>query len=795
MCSTNKPQTQSSKHDPPPPPFDPLQPSIPISYPIKTLEELASRAYFESFHYPFNKSSVPLRSSSSENRGRTLVCHDFKGGYTDDDKWIQGGINENAYAIWHWYLIDVFVYFAHYLVTLPPPSWTNAAHTHGVKMLGTFITEGTEGRKVCDEVFATKESAQLYAERLAELAANLGFDGWLMNMEVALDVEQIPNLKEFVSHLTQVMHSSVPGSLVIWYDSVTITGELSYQNQLNDQNKPFFDICDGIFANYWWEEDYPKQSAVVAGDRKFDVYMGVDVWGRGTYGGGQWNTNVALDVCKKSEVSTAIFAPGWVYETDQPPDFQTAQNKWWGLVEKSWGLVKFYPNALPFYSNFDQGHGFHISVEGGQVSNSPWTNISSQAYQPFLEFKDTPKPDSIQVSVDFKEASYSGGGNIVFKGTLQGHDEFTTRLFQGNLLLGELPLYITYSVKSDPGSLMGLTFHFSSASNENTSVLIAPHEMNKSSNNFGKVIAPRSIGSPETAAPGWIIQESSIEMNGYTLTEIHAVCYRPKPETRNPRLGYLSHDSAPNPSDYYAAIGDIRIKNSKQNPNFPSPNSWLVEAQNVKWNSGPPGSKLLNVKIVWNLKDGSKFEFSKYNIFVEKIPKKAVANSGRRVKGVQEYVGAAYVEAFYVSDFSTDPSTTSSLKFIIQACSIDGVFQKRDDSPFLQLDVEASHQVAIAISDSSKKCGTDATLGRRYIKHKDHQKLMWFDDSLQEIAKNVIVEMVRRIGKLEREIICLVMLSSFCCVSIIILSIILEMHDFVNTKFRIPVEEESRKRV
>lgn len=39
-------------------------------------------------------------------------------------------------------------------------------------------------------------------------------------------------------------------------------------------------------------------------------------------------TNVALDVIKKNDVSAAIFAPGWVYETKQPPDFQTAQNRY-----------------------------------------------------------------------------------------------------------------------------------------------------------------------------------------------------------------------------------------------------------------------------------------------------------------------------------------------------------------------------------------------------------------------------------------------------------------------------------
>ncbi|KAK1322047.1 hypothetical protein QJS10_CPA03g01106 [Acorus calamus] len=311
-----------------PPSFDPSKPSTPISYPIKDLDSLQSRSFFDSFHYPFNKSSVPLPAPdvAAPDRPRILVCHDMMGGYVDD-KWVQGGSNAEAYGIWHWYLIDVFVYFSHNLVTVPPPCWTNAAHTHGVKVLGTFIVEWDEGKLIAEKLLSTKESAKLYAERLAELADALGFDGWLLNMEVSLDVEKIPILKEFISHLTQTMHSTVPGSLIIWYDSVTKDGDLFYQNELNEYNKPFFDLCDGIFANYSWEEDYPKRSAHVAGERKFDVYMGIDVFGRGTYGGGEWNTHVALDVLKKDDVSAALFAPGWVYESKQGPDFETAQNR------------------------------------------------------------------------------------------------------------------------------------------------------------------------------------------------------------------------------------------------------------------------------------------------------------------------------------------------------------------------------------------------------------------------------------------------------------------------------------
>ncbi|KAJ4720129.1 Cytosolic endo-beta-N-acetylglucosaminidase [Melia azedarach] len=671
-----------------PPPFDPTEPSVPISYPIKTLKDLHSRAYFDSFHYPFNKSTVPLQNAALPDRPRILVCHDMQGGYVDD-KWVQGGTNADAYAIWHWYLMDVFVYFSHDLVTLPPPCWTNTAHRHGVKVLGTFITEWAEGKVIANELLSSKESARTYAERLAELAFTLGFDGWLINMEVKLDVERIPNLKEFVSHLTQTMHSSVPGSLVIWYDSITIEGDLKWQNKLNEKNKPFFDICDGIFVNYTWKADYPKLSAAVAGDRKYDVYMGIDVFGRGTFGGGQWNINVALDVLKEDDVSAAIFAPGWVYETKQPPNFQTAQNHWWSLIEKSWGGLQNYPKVLPFYSNFDQGHGLHISIKGGQELDTPWNNISSQGFQPFLVFRDDPNPD-IQVLVDFKEASYNGGGNVTFRGTLGNNAQFIARLFQGELLLGDSPVYFTYSVKSEGNSLLGLLLEFSSSTKETKSLLLASWGMDLPSTKFSKVIVPREVKAPEVA-PGWVIQECSIVMNGYTMTGISAVCYRPVPEisglsvesTADGQRNALSRS----PAEYFAVLGDITIKNSGQNSDFPPSTSWLVEAQYIKWTSGSEGVKTLNVKIIWALKDGNDSWFPKYNIYVEKQAKKAVGNLDGKLEAKHNYLGVAQVEAFYVSNLVI-PSKTDSLRFIIQVCAVDGTSQNLKDSPFLLLDVK-----------------------------------------------------------------------------------------------------------
>jgi mannosyl-glycoprotein endo-beta-N-acetylglucosaminidase len=40
-----------------------------------------------------------------------------------------------------------------------------------------------------------------------------------------------------MKYLTDRMHKVMPGSLIIWYDSVTYIGELKWQNKLNAENR------------------------------------------------------------------------------------------------------------------------------------------------------------------------------------------------------------------------------------------------------------------------------------------------------------------------------------------------------------------------------------------------------------------------------------------------------------------------------------------------------------------------------------------------------------------------------
>jgi mannosyl-glycoprotein endo-beta-N-acetylglucosaminidase len=75
-----------------------------------------------------------------------------------------------------------------------------------------------------------------------------------------------------VALLTERMHAWKSDSQVIWYDSVTCDGLLSWQNELNENNESFFDVCDGIFLNYCWKEHNLEASANIARHKKVVIF-------------------------------------------------------------------------------------------------------------------------------------------------------------------------------------------------------------------------------------------------------------------------------------------------------------------------------------------------------------------------------------------------------------------------------------------------------------------------------------------------------------------------------------------
>ncbi|CAL8143116.1 unnamed protein product [Orchesella dallaii] len=382
----------------------------------KVLKDLRRKKTVPLMDASFSKSKVGLGGKASGNSDRkplTLVCHDLKGGY-GDDRFVNGCGNMENYVYRNWLLTDIFVYFSHKFVTIPPLGWINAAHSHGVKILGTIITEWDDGVKLCSKMLSSDESINRTVDKLCAINEDYGFDGYLLNIENVLE-GNVNQMIEFASKLTKALRKQSPKNLVIWYDSVTKTGELKWQDALNDKNKIFFDVCDGIFLNYNWNDEKLRSSAQMAGDRRYDVFVGVDCWGRGCWAGGGLNTCLAVDRINTHDLSYAVFAPGWTYETQSFQHFPMFDDELWtkcmknmyfrclsgnhvsksGISETSTknqsrsndnknGNEHSKDFQVYFATDFSRGYGAKKFSFGKVMSDSPWFDLSKQSFQPIV---------------------------------------------------------------------------------------------------------------------------------------------------------------------------------------------------------------------------------------------------------------------------------------------------------------------------------------------------------------------------------------------------------------------------
>lgn len=202
------------------------------------VEPLVPRSAPRSFykHY-YSMDHGSAEYEADLHRPEVLVCHDYKGNYLDD-RFINGTPKWEEYRFYNWNCIDIFCYFSHKLVTVPTLQFLNAAHKNGVKVLGTLIVENTDGQAALyNDILSSKEQVERVANSLVELCKRLKFEGWLLNVEVNVDIEKIPMLLYLVEYLTHKTRKEVPHGKVIWYDSVTYDGKLSWQNALNERNE------------------------------------------------------------------------------------------------------------------------------------------------------------------------------------------------------------------------------------------------------------------------------------------------------------------------------------------------------------------------------------------------------------------------------------------------------------------------------------------------------------------------------------------------------------------------------
>ncbi|ETO19226.1 hypothetical protein RFI_18004, partial [Reticulomyxa filosa] len=276
-------------------------------------------------------------SSAPPTRPLVCVCHDMAGGY-HFDKWNQGyhygfeqvqlnGVGQMPleYTLHFWQYVDVFVYFSHDFITIPPKQWIDVAHRNQTMILGTLITEHAKGSQLSYEISCDDEKREKTVEKLVSMAEYYGFDGYFLNFESHLTpVEYYEDesnkekakeksdkcclaakkLVEFVDLLTKALKRKLPHAKVLWYDSISIfDGTVSWQSCLNDHGLSFFNICEfrlfffflriciyckcriviasinvvhaysGFFTDYHWGKEFPQTSLDYCRNRKFFFFF------------------------------------------------------------------------------------------------------------------------------------------------------------------------------------------------------------------------------------------------------------------------------------------------------------------------------------------------------------------------------------------------------------------------------------------------------------------------------------------------------------------------------------------
>ncbi|HJQ40682.1 MAG TPA: hypothetical protein VKB93_26385, partial [Thermoanaerobaculia bacterium] len=300
----------------------------------------------------------------------------------------QGTADRTNYTLGYWQSVDVFTFFGGSVCfTTPPPGWINAGHRNGVPVLGTFFA-----RDVAD-VGKLADSGDQGVAKMVEVAQAYGFDGWFFNVEKSPGADVARQLILFLAELKKAIHAAIPNSLVVWYDALLPGGSVGYQNELNDNNWPFFEVCDAIFPNFWWTvggRPGPERSAAFAqskGASPLDVYTPVDCYGRRSPSSG-FQSWVALAGAERAGTSVGMFCPAWTWQNANTPlngvPYPEGDAVLWA------GITNVIPprpavRSLPFVTHFDQGFGNQFCIAGA-ISNPhwsyPWCNMSQQDILP-----------------------------------------------------------------------------------------------------------------------------------------------------------------------------------------------------------------------------------------------------------------------------------------------------------------------------------------------------------------------------------------------------------------------------
>ncbi len=453
---------------------------------------------------PYNRSAIPLATRSLGDTHCNAHAIPGQAGVTSISIMYpstsfnpsQGGPGIGTYAFGYWQYIEHLTFWGgsagEGLILAPNPGVIDAAHRNGVPVYGTVFFPPTQYGGQIQWVwdFVQKEGGSFpVADKLIEVAEYYGFDGWFINQETAGGNAQLAqDMRDMMIYIQQNS-----GLRIQWYDAMTETGAISWQNALNANNDWFFQwngqtVSDEMFLNFWWSSAGLTNSAAHAvslGRSPYELFAGVDVQANG------YNTSVNWDGVfpegADHKVSLGFYCPNWTYtNASSHSAFYTRENRFWvganrdpGNTETShpWkGIAHYIPEmtpitVLPFVSNFNTGQGYRTAINGAVLSEEPWHNRSQMDVLPTWRYLARSGGTALYPQLDW-EVPYYGGSCLKVSGDLtpgnttmlylyktdallQGDDSFTIAWNRGEagVVSG---IDVALSTSDDP---MSFTFH------------------------------------------------------------------------------------------------------------------------------------------------------------------------------------------------------------------------------------------------------------------------------------------------------------------------------------------------
>lgn len=92
---------------------------------------------------PLQRSNIPLLKRArchGEAGAKVMLIYDYRGGYNDYEACQGVFVEKEQYSCEFLQSVEVFVYFSHRLVTIPPPTWINTCHRNGGKFWGRSLS-------------------------------------------------------------------------------------------------------------------------------------------------------------------------------------------------------------------------------------------------------------------------------------------------------------------------------------------------------------------------------------------------------------------------------------------------------------------------------------------------------------------------------------------------------------------------------------------------------------------------------------------------------------------------------